>query len=190
VDLASLVFTAGTPSYTITSRPDIAFWGDGVRNDSGVQQTFAGDFSFNGDSSAGDDVTYEGPGSVSFNDNASAGSASFDGQTIDFFDNASADDAVFTTNGTFKFFTFNNNSTAAHATFVCDPGNVTFSDGASAGDANFTFFGLSGLTANAGTLSHATVTVNGGAPFGNVTYIDVRFSATADHATLIANGGG
>ena len=76
VDLASLVFTAGAPSYTIaTARMrTLTFWDEGVRNDSGVQHTFTGGFSFNGDSNAGDDVTYDG-GSISFHDNASAGGA-------------------------------------------------------------------------------------------------------------------
>ncbi|SRR6266536_1208970 len=47
VDLASLVFTAGAPSYTIATDRARAmnFWGEGVHNDSGAQQTFTGNFS-------------------------------------------------------------------------------------------------------------------------------------------------
>jgi hypothetical protein len=105
VDLAGLVFTAGAPSYTITVGTDdsesLTFWAEGVRNDSGVQQTFTGSFSFNGDSSAGDNVSYD-QGSISFNDNASAGSASFDESGIDFFDNASADQGFLPTQVSFS----------------------------------------------------------------------------------------
>ena len=71
IDLAGLVFTPGAPSYTIDM--DLAFWGDGVRNDSGVEQTFTGGFSFYGNSSAGDNVSYDG--SVYFLDNGSAGNS-------------------------------------------------------------------------------------------------------------------
>jgi autotransporter-associated beta strand protein len=67
---------------------------------------------------------------------------------------------------------------------------VTFLDTASAGDANFDLFRLGSMTVQGGTLSHATVTANGGAPLGLNTHIFVQFSGTtADHATLIANGG-
>src|SRR5207244_3699806 len=98
VDLASLIFTADAPSYTIATcgALNLTFWDEEVQNDSAVQQNFTGGFSFNGDSSAGDNVTYSSGSSFSFNDNASAGSASFNDTGIDFFDNASADHGVFT----------------------------------------------------------------------------------------------
>jgi autotransporter-associated beta strand protein len=191
VDLASIVFTAGAPFYTIdTGRFTLTFWGEGVRNDSGVQQTFTGGFSFNGTSTAGDNVTYDS-GRLSFNDNASAGSALFGEVGIDLFDNASADQGIFTNAGII----FHNNSTAANGTFTAGlgengaGGQVTFLDTASAGDANFSIFKKGTLIVQGGTLSHATVTANGGAPAGFDTTISIQLSATADHATLIANGG-
>jgi hypothetical protein len=51
VDLASLIFTADAPSYSIATdrKRTLTFWDEGVRNDSGVQQTFTGGFTFNGD---------------------------------------------------------------------------------------------------------------------------------------------
>jgi len=191
VDLASLVFAAGAPSYNIDAGRDltVAFWGEGVRNDSGVQQTFIAEitqsgFSFNGNSSAGDNVTYQN-GSLSFHNNASAGSASFRDTGIDFFDNASADHGVFAN----ADILFDNNSTAANATFSGN-GNVEFFGTASAGDANFTL-SKGGVVLNmlGGTLSNATVTLNGGGqPFSD-SIVKIQFSATADRATLIVNGG-
>jgi autotransporter-associated beta strand protein len=194
VDLASLVFTAGAPSYTIaTDRTrTLTFWGEGVRNDSGVQQTFSGGFSFNESSNAGDNVSY-GLGSLSFNDNAIAGSASFNNIVIEFFDNASADDGAFT-NATVVF---HNDSTAGNGTFITGrgagngTGSITFYDTASAGNANFSISGSGGILFEmwGGTLSNATLTVNGGASAFSDTFASILFSSTADHATLIVNGG-
>ena len=191
VDLASLVFTAGAPSYTIATDPPrtLTFWDEGVRNDSGVQQTFTGGFSFNGDSSAGDDVTYDG-GSISFHGNASAGGASFRRAGIDFFDTASADHGVFTDGG----IDFHNNSTAANGTFTLGQGSgggrITFFDTPSAGNATFTI-SSNGIAFDmfGGTLSNATVTVNGPSDLFSDAVLRIQFSATADHATLVANGG-
>ncbi len=105
IDLASLVFTADAPSYTITtSDRAIIFVGDGVHNDSEVEQTLEGGVGFNGNSNAGDNVTYIG--SPGFSDNASAGSASFYV--------TSSDDVP-------GMMTFFGNSTAADATIVAGP---------------------------------------------------------------------
>src|SRR6266567_5884574 len=169
VDLASLVFTADAPSDTIDAGRDLTltFWGEGVRNDSGVQQTFIAEitqsgFSFNGNSSAGDNLTYQ-DGSLSFHDDASAGSASFRDTGIDFFDNASADHGVFAN----ADIVFDNNSTAANGTFS-GGGHVDFFGTSSAGDANFTLSGGAVvLNMLGGTLSNATVTVNGGNSFAD-----------------------
>jgi len=150
VDLASLVFAAAAPSYTFdTGRLTLTFWGDGVRNDSGVQQTFTGRYTFNENSSAGDGV----------------------------FTSANI--------------VFNDNSTAANGTFTTgrSGGSVEFFGG-SAGSATFTLSAIGGVALNmlGGTLSNATVTVNGGNSFAD-TLVKIQFSGTADHATLIANGG-
>jgi autotransporter-associated beta strand protein len=189
IDLASLIFAAGAPPYTIAtarSHASLTFWKEGIRNDSGIQQIFTGIFSFNGTSSAGDNLTYDG-GTISFNDNARAGSASFDDTHPEFFDNASADHGVFT-NATLVF---HNNSTAANGIFVMAKnggGSVAFFDSPSAGEANFTISSV-GIAFDmwGGTLGNATVTVNG--EESSDTFARMLFSATADHATLIANGG-
>jgi autotransporter-associated beta strand protein len=132
-------------------------------------------------------------GSTIFRGNSTAGTASFinDNGTngdlvggVDFYDNASADHGVFTNNGRMIF---SNNSTAGNGTFTTD-GNLTIQDTASAGNANFTFFNGSNLDMYGGTLSKATVTAKGGAS-NSSTVLAIRFSSTADHATLIANGG-
>ena len=95
--MASLIFITDMPSYSTATdiTHTLTSWDEGVRNDLGVKQTFTGGFSFNGDSSAGGNVTYE-RAHVSFNDNATAGRASFDGAVMDFFGNASAGNANFT----------------------------------------------------------------------------------------------
>ena len=133
-------------------------------------------------------------GNTIFRGNSTAGTATFindhgthndlvlDG--IQFYDNTSAYHGVFTNNG---FIVFNNNSTAANGTFTVD-GNVIFNDSASAGNANFTFLQGGILEMYGGTLSNATVTANGGKLRAS-SVIVIRFSSTADHATLIANGG-
>jgi len=193
VDLASLIFTTDAPPYSIATdrKRTLTFWDEGVRNDSGVQQTFTGGFTFNGDSSAGDNVSY-GLGSLSFSDTAIAGSASFDNTGIDFFDDASAENGVFT-NATVAF---HNNSTAGNGTFIMGQGagngagSVTFFDAPSAGNANFTI-SSNGIAFDmwGGTLSNATVTVNGPSDLFSNAVVRIQFSATADHATLVANGG-
>jgi len=150
VDLASLIFSAGAPSYIFdTGRLTLTFWGEGVRNDSGVQQTFTGRYTFNENSSAGDGV--------------------FTSTNVLFGGNSTAANGIFTTNRN-------------------GGGNVLFFDAASAGDADFTLSAAGiGLNMLGGTLSNATVTVNSVA--GSDTFAFLQFSATADHATLIVNGG-
>jgi len=122
INLADLVFTAGAPPYTISV--DFTFSGEGVRNDSGVSQTLNGGFTFNGNSSAGDNVTYNATDAIGFNDNASGGSAT-----------------IYTTT-----FTFRDNSTAADATIVSDRlanAGDEFEDNSSAGNAHITLLGSS-----------------------------------------------
>ena len=141
INLASLVFAASAPSYTITTGRSrtMTFGDEGVRNDSGMPQTFTGEFSFTGNSSAGNNVSYEIGGSVTLLDNASAERASFNDLAVNFFDNGTADHAVFTKASV----EFHNNSTAADGTFTTETGgggggSIFFFDTSSAGNANFT----------------------------------------------------
>jgi autotransporter-associated beta strand protein len=166
IDLASLVFTAGAPSYTITtSDRSIIFVGDGVHNDSEVEQTLEGGFGFNGNSNAGDNVTYIGSGG--FSDNASAGSASF----------------YVTSAGIPGIMTFFGNSTAADATIVAGPSTTIIVSGGddghpSLGNAQITLLGGDEENSGRGYLS-----IDGGAIIDDATLI-------AEPATAAGGKGG
>lgn len=69
-------------------------------------------------------------------------------------------------------------------------GQITFFDAPSAGIANFTI-SSNGIAFDmwGGTLSNATVTVNGLSDLFSDPRVRIQFSANADHATLAANGG-
>src|SRR5947208_5481019 len=102
VNLGSLVFNSGASQYTITAMDNIALYGTGIVNGSGVMQSFvAGAFLFNNSSTAGDMVNFTTVGGVFlFNNASSAGSATFD-----------------VTSGEFQaFMDFNDGSTAGNAT--------------------------------------------------------------------------
>lgn len=185
INLASLVFTAGAPSYTIsTSDRSIIFVGDGVHNDSGVEQTFEGGFQFNGNSNAGDNVTYIGSGG--FSDNGSAGSASF----------------YLTHSDIPGMMTFFGNSTAADATIVAGPSTSIDIFGGddghpSLGNAQITVLGGDEENSGRGYLS-----IDGGAIIDDATLIAQPATAAGGiggtiaiqqdgltGGTFIANGG-
>jgi hypothetical protein len=222
VDLASLVFAAGAPSYAIAidRHLGLTFWGEGVRNDSGVEHTFTGDgdFTFNESSSAGNDVSYGPPrggcctGNLFFNDNASAGSASFTNIVIDFFDNASADHGVFTnasvvfhnnssagngvfTSGNESDVNFHDNSTAETAQFTVDDGLVVyFFDNSTAADATFLVDAglvafLDGLNHTKSTAANGLFIINGGSTSGEFGGSVFFNGGTGGSATLVANSG-
>jgi hypothetical protein len=59
VNLDSLIFSSGSSQYTITAMDNIAFYGTGIVNGSGVMQSFvAGVFIFNNSATAGDMVSF------------------------------------------------------------------------------------------------------------------------------------
>src|SRR6266446_3178519 len=63
ISLDSLVFSPGAPQYTITAMDNIAFYGAGIVNGSGVMQSFvAGLFIFNNSATAGDMVNFSAVG--------------------------------------------------------------------------------------------------------------------------------
>ena len=180
-NLGMLIFAPGAPPYTITQLTHtLSFWGNGVRNDSGVNQTLAGGFSFFGSSRAGDNVTYsDGAG---FHSHSNAGTASIYGG-----------------------FYFDGQSSAADATIVASPGSDNLfyyglsGDGTpSAGNAHITLLGGDGATSTDGArltiyfhtiLDHGTfiaepATVAGA--FGATVEI---FGDDLTGGTFIANGG-
>jgi autotransporter-associated beta strand protein len=115
---------------------------------------------------------------------------SFNGE-IDFYDNASADHGVFTNNGSIVF---HNSSTAANGTFTLGGpnggGSVTFLDTTTAADGTFTLLEDGGVVAvGSASLGNAMITSNGATEFGFGSSISLSDTASADHATLIANGG-
>jgi autotransporter-associated beta strand protein len=174
VDLASIVFTVGAPSYTIdTGRLILTFWGEGVRDDSGVPQRFTGNFIFNGNSSAGDGGFSNA--SVVFNDNSTAANGIFTtmaGGHVAFYDTASAGNATFNISG---------------SGISLDMWGGTLSN------ATLTLKGgvPSDLIARiqfSSTADHATLIANGTLAPGMATNVVLfQFGATAGEATLIAN---
>src|SRR6266568_6301366 len=102
VNLDSLVFNSSASQYTITAMDNIAFYGTGIVNGSGVMQSFvAGAFVFNNSSTAGDMVNFSAVGGDFFFINtSSAGSGSFDLSSgslqahMFFYDSSTAGDAT------------------------------------------------------------------------------------------------
>ena len=98
INLAGLVFsTGGAPPYTITNSIGIEFRTKGCAMTRGCSKTINGSFTFFGNSSAGDNITYNAPNateSIGFHDNASAGSATIYSTTFSFEENSTAGDAA------------------------------------------------------------------------------------------------
>ncbi|PYL73021.1 MAG: hypothetical protein DMF26_15180 [Verrucomicrobia bacterium] len=139
-------------------------------------------------------------GSTIFRGNATAGTGSFTNNQgvlisfpgeIDFYDNAGADHGTFINHGTIVFF---DSSTAANSIFTIGGsdggGTISFTDTSSAGNANFTLLEDTEIHVQANAnLGNAVMTANGATESGFGSSVDLHDSMTADHATLIANGG-
>ena len=132
----SVVFGADASPYifTVYNATDVAyliFWGDGVINNSPVEQTFinltspfSATIQFRNSATAGDRVTYY----------SSAG-----GSGIVFFDSSNAGSANFIVTSFMDFYGAGTQQpSAANATITNDPGYTTFSFGGSAGNAVIT----------------------------------------------------
>jgi len=176
--LDGIVFNPGATAFTITDSDmqPLTFEGAGIVNSSGVPQTFVS-------------LTSNFPGSISFHNQASAGTDTYfvslaDTQgfgNVNFHDNSSASTATFTNNGsdhglggsTFFF----DHSSAAQATLI-NNGNPTASKG------GYTvFFGGS-------TAAEATIICKGGVlPNIGGGYAEVEAGADAGNATFTADGG-
>jgi hypothetical protein len=204
VNLDSLVFNSSASQYTITATDNIAFYGTGIVNGSGVMQSFvAGAFLFNNSSTAGDMVSFTAVGGIFFfNGASSAGSATFnltngDRQaSMDFEDDSTAGDATInasadaviefldsSTGGnatlnlsTAAFVLFEGSNNAEHMIGNCIGGNQAF-----ASQIDFEGFSSAG---------EGTFTAIGGSTRGEQgAFILFDNTATADNATFTINGG-
>jgi autotransporter-associated beta strand protein len=185
--------------------------GSGTFNNFGTSQTggaTGGTTEFLDNSTAGQGTfinngglaTIAHAGTTIFHGNSTAGTGSFTNNQgviisfpgeIDFYDNASADHGTFLNHGTIVFF---NSSTAANGIFTIGGsdggGIISFTDTSSAGDANFTLLEDTEIHVQASaSLGNAVMTANGATESGFGSSVDLHDSTTADHATLIANGG-
>jgi autotransporter-associated beta strand protein len=175
----AIEFNPGASQYTMNG--DFTFWGGGVINNSGVEQTFNGTFSFRKfGATAGPLVTFNDTGGY-FGKGTNAGSATYiNTGHIGFF--GGYKDVWFTTAGAASF--INSGSISFHkadagsANFVNNGGNTFGADG---GLMEFN------KSSDAGT---STIINNGGAVFGgHGARCTFHHFAGANAATLIANGG-
>jgi autotransporter-associated beta strand protein len=201
-EVNGIVFNAGAAAFTIsTSGPALTISGNGVVNNSGIEQHFAGQsaaglIQFTNSATAGD-ATYTQTGNGGFGtitqflDTSNAGAATFINQggtdflggagAVFFFESSTAADGMFfnlpgrANGGATDFF---DDSNAGNATFICDGGSL------SAPVQGFVSFYVNSSAAN------ATFVANGeeasGLSVGLVTFED---NSTAANATVIANGG-
>jgi autotransporter-associated beta strand protein len=179
IELGTLIFAPGAPSYTITG-PAIFFRDKGVRNASGVTQTVACGVSFRGHSRAGDNVIYTG--GAGFSGYSNAGSASIFGAVG-----------------------FEGQSSAANATIITTPGSTcSFYYGIhgkgtpSAGNAHITVLGGDGITSTLGAyleidlhtiLDHGTFIAEPASVAGASGATIEIFADDLTGGTFIANGG-
>ena len=173
----SIEFDSGASSYTITG--NFVFNGGGVFNNSGIEQTFSGSFTFQKGATATSLVTFV-DSSIGFartetsGTGCSAGSATYINPT---------------------HIGFSTRSTAGEATILDNHNTIRF-DKADAGSATLvnsggTIFGGAGglIKFRKSGASSSTIINNGGAVFGGHGAQLTFHKSGADSATLIANGG-
>ena len=176
-EVHSVEFNPGASQYTITG--SLLFNGGGVINNSGVMQTFTGNYYFTKGATASSLVTFAN-GSFGFartelsGPGCSAGSAIYVNPTgVGFSTRSTAGQATFTGNShTIRF----DKADAGSATFV-NNGGTTFG-----GDGGLIKFRKS-------SAASSTITNNGGAVFGGHGARLTFHKSDANNATLIANGG-
>jgi autotransporter-associated beta strand protein len=175
----SIEFKAGASQYNLTG--DFAFNAGGVINNSGVQQTFNGTFSFRRfGATAGSLVTFNDTSGY-FGKGTNAGNATYiNSGHIGFY-------------GGYKTVWY---TTAGAATFI-NSGSISFHK-ADAGSGSFTSNGGATFGADGGVIEFnkssdagtSTIVNNGGAVFGgHGARCTFHHFAGANAATLIANGG-
>ncbi|HTG45343.1 MAG TPA: autotransporter-associated beta strand repeat-containing protein, partial [Verrucomicrobiae bacterium] len=208
VEVNAIVFAPGASPFTINpTERSITFIGGGVINNSEITQNFVIDTAttgflyFKGSATAGDLVQYtqsgglpfSGQNAISFYDNSTAGTATFNvnggpdsgnqfGGILTFWGEASADNATIIANGggpgtNGGIVYFNGTSTASHASI--------FANGATArnGSGGFVSFQFVAATADQAVITAWGSDVGGA---GNISFQD---AASAANATLMANPG-
>jgi autotransporter-associated beta strand protein len=203
VNLDSLIFNSDSSQYTITAMDNIAFYGTGIVNGSGLMQSFvAGVFIFNNSATAGTMTTFSSVGGFfDFEDFASAGSAAFDVSsdslqgTMFFYGSSTAGDAIINASA-FSDITFHDSSSGGNATLnLSTAAFAVFGSTNGAGHVNGNCFGGAGefssqIVLNFGA-GDGTFTTVGGSTSGEAgAFILVQGdSASAENATFIINGG-
>jgi autotransporter-associated beta strand protein len=176
-EVHSVEFNPDASQYTITG--GLTFNGGGVINNSGVMQTFTGNYYFQKGATASSLVTFAN-GSFGFARTERSGPG------------CSAGSAIYVNPTGVGFST---RSTAGQATFTGNSNTISFAK-ADAGSATFvnnggtTFGGDGGLIKfRKSSASSSTITNNGGAVFGGHGARLTFHKSDANNATLIANGG-
>jgi autotransporter-associated beta strand protein len=204
INLDSLVFSPGASQYTITAMDNIAFYGTGIVNGSGVMQSFvAGLFIFNNSSTAGDIVSFTTVGgNFFFNNTSSAGSATFaltdgDLQAHMFFnDDSTAGNATINASASSEI-SFFDSSTGGNATLnLSTAAFASFAESNDAEHMNGNCVGGAGQFSSqidfegSSDAGDGTFTAVGGSTSGEAgAFILLDSIATADSATFIINGG-
>ena len=205
VNLDSLVFNPGAPSYTISAYLDnIELHGAGIVNNSGKTQAFvAGTFLFFNGATAGDMTNFSNVGGyVSFSDSSSAGSATINlsdnmyQASVVFFDSSNAANATINISGG-AYVSLEDNSTGGNATFtVTGESFLGIVEDASADHADATciggdqFYGAGIFFQGFGSAGEGTFTAVGASSSGEKSaYIDFTGNATAANGTFVVGGG-
>jgi hypothetical protein len=204
VNLDSLVFNLSASQYTITAMDNIAFYGTGIANGSGVMQSFvAGVFIFNNSATAGDMVSFiSNGGDFFFNNTSSAGSGTFDitsgnlqAHTF-FFDSSTAGDATINASASSDI-DFLDSSTGGNATLnLSSAAFAVFAESNDAEHMNGNCVGGAGQFSSqidfegSSSAGDGTFTAVGGSTGGEAgAFILFDSIATANSASFIINGG-
>jgi autotransporter-associated beta strand protein len=212
VEVSNIVFKSGAPPFTITVDSgngivNLDITGSGIVNNSGVVQSFNGGgqtgiFFTNG--TAGSLTSFVANGGLfSFDGSASAGSASYDVNSVGilpaqlfFFDTSMAADATITACN-FGEASFNDSTTAGNAVFTAITGGfILFETNSSADHAVATCSGAPGTVGSeigftqTATAAEGRFTANGATASGDASgLINFSDSTTAADATFVINGG-
>ncbi len=204
VNLDSLVFNPGAPQYTINALDNIALYGAGIVNNSGMMQSFvAGTFLFNNSATAGNMTNFSNVGGlIVFYDASSAGFATIDlsdnisQASVDFFDSSTAASATMNVSGG-AFISLGYNATGGNATFtVSGESFLGFVDSATADHSVATcmggdqFFGAGILFQGFSSAGEGTFTAVGASSSGEKgSHIELDGSTTAANGTFVIGGG-
>lgn len=217
IEVNGITFNRAASAFTIAVPGDflpLTISGVGIINNSGRTQNFLLqvngseiDFTNNATVGSSTDFVFEGfSGAIKivvFFNSSTAGNASFtmDEGGVNFLNSSSADASSFKLNGGNGFVFFNNTATAANAVFTLNgpensPSYIFFDGSSTAANGSFTLNGYSEIHFEAylgddsATAGNGIFTINGrtisGAPGA---YVGFQDHASADNATLIANGG-